>query len=88
MCVCVCVCVFVFVCVCVWCTFMRYPFSSPYLLVFVDDRVCGTHEQMILQVEFMRLSRRVGKSLGVLYDFVLKYFVNSDERLYYYVPFL
>jgi len=27
---------------------MRYLFSSPYLLVFGDDRVCGTREQMIL----------------------------------------
>ena len=33
MCVCVCV------CVCV---------SSPYLLVFGGDRVCGTREQMML----------------------------------------
>ena len=31
------------------------------------------------------LAAEWGKSLGVLYYFVLKYFVNCDERLYYYV---
>jgi len=33
----------------------------------------------------VRLSRRVGESLGVLYYFDLKYLVNSYEKLYYYV---
>jgi len=33
-------------------------FSSPYLLVLDDDRVCGTCEQMILQEELLR--RRLG----------------------------
>jgi len=47
-----CVCV----CVCVWCIFMCYYFSSPYLFVFGDDRVRGTREQMILQVELVRPS--------------------------------
>jgi len=61
-CVCVCVCVYV------WCTLMRYLSSSPYLLVFGDDRVRGTHEQMLLQVELMRLSRGVGENLGVLHE--------------------
>jgi len=64
---------------------MCYLFSSPYLLVFGDDRVRGTREQMILQVELVRLSRGVGESLGVLYCFDLKYLVNSYERLYYFV---
>ena len=32
--------------------------SSPYLLVFGNDRVCGTQEQMMLQVGLVR--RRVG----------------------------
>ena len=27
---------------------MLYLLSSPYLLVIGDDRVCGTHEQMML----------------------------------------
>jgi len=66
---------------------MCYLFSSPYLLVLGDDRVRGTCEQMILQVELVRLSRGVGASLGVLYYFNLKYLVNSYERLYYYVYF-
>jgi len=69
------------------CIIMCYLFSSPYLLVFGDDRVCGTREPMILQVELVRLSREVGESLGVLYYFDLKYLVNSYERLYYYVQF-
>ena len=34
--------------------------SSPYLLVFGDDSVCGTREQiMLMQVEPVRLSRGV-----------------------------
>jgi len=37
------------------CIIMCYLFSSSYLLVFGDDRVRGTREQMILQVELMRL---------------------------------
>jgi len=36
--------------------FMCYDFSSPYLLVFGDDRVRDTREQMILQVELVMLS--------------------------------
>jgi len=28
--------------------YMFYLLSSPYFLVFGDDRVCGTHEQMML----------------------------------------
>jgi len=67
---------------------MCYLFSSPYLLVFGDDRVRDTREKMILQVELVRLSRGVGKSLGFLYYFNLKYLLNSYERLYYYVQFL
>jgi len=35
---------------------MCYDFSSPYLLVFGDDRVRGTREQIILQVKLVRLS--------------------------------
>jgi len=66
---------------------MCYLFSSPYLLVFGDDRVRGTREQMILQVELVRLSRGVGESLGVLYYYDLNYLVKSYERLNYYVQF-
>jgi len=34
-----------------------------------DDRVRDIREQMMLQVELVRLSRGVGESLGVLYYF-------------------
>jgi len=30
---------------------MFYPVSSPYLRVFGDDHVCGTRQQMMLQVD-------------------------------------
>jgi len=40
--------------------------SSPYLLVFGDDRVRGTREQMMLmQVVMVMLSHGAGKSFGV-----------------------
>ena len=67
---------------------MCYLFSSPYLLVFGDDRVRGTREQMILQVELVRLSRRVGESLRVLCYFVLQYIVNSFETFLDYSTFV
>ena len=51
-------CVYVCVCVCV------YFVSSPYLLVFGDDRVRGTREQMMLQVDLVRLSSGAGKTHG------------------------
>ena len=35
-------------------------FSSPYLLVFDNDRVRGTREQMMLQVELVRPRCREG----------------------------
>jgi len=39
--------------------------SSPYLLVFGDDRVRSTREQMmLLQVVLVRLSHGAGESLG------------------------
>ena len=36
--------------------------SSPYMLVFGDDRVRGTREQMMLQVDLVR--HRVGAGLA------------------------
>jgi len=40
--------------------------SSPYLLVFGDDRVCDTHEQrMLMQVVWVVLRHGAGESLGV-----------------------
>jgi len=42
---------------------MLYLLSSPYLLVFGDDRVRGTREQMmLLQVVLVRLSHGDGIS--------------------------
>ena len=46
------VCVYIYIC--------SILLSSPYLLVFGDDRVPGTREQMmLLQVDLVRLSHRV-----------------------------
>jgi len=56
------VCMYICVCVCVYLLYIyALSFSSPYLLVFSDDRVRGTREQMMLQVKLVRLSREVGK---------------------------
>jgi len=41
-----------------------YFVSLPYLLVFGDDRVCGTREEMMLQVDLVRLSSGAGKTHG------------------------
>ena len=48
--------------------------SSPYLLVFGDDRVRGTREQVMIQVELVRLSYREGLIMG---DFYVHVFGNS-----------
>jgi len=37
-----------------------YSVSSPYLLMFGDDRVRGTREQMMLQVDLVGLSDGAG----------------------------
>jgi len=49
------ICVIIYVCVIV---------SSPYLLVFDDDRVCGTREQMMLQVDLVSNRVRAGLVFG------------------------
>jgi len=51
---------------------MFYSVSSPYLLVFGDDRVRGTREQSMLQVDLVRHRAGAGLvgrglSLRVLY---------------------
>jgi len=44
---------------------MYYLLSSPYLLVFGDDHVCGTREQMLLmQVAQVMLSSGEGIDWG------------------------
>jgi len=58
MCVCVCVCV----CVCLY--IYVYSVSSPYLLVFGDDRIHGIREQMVLQVNLVRHRAGAGLVLG------------------------
>jgi len=46
--------------------------SSPYLLVFGDDRVRGTREQrMLMQVEPVLLSREWGSTGGTSYIFFI-----------------
>jgi len=52
---------------------MFYFISSPYLLMFGDDRVCGTREQMMLQVDLVRLRDEVGASLGVFHKVIFIY---------------
>jgi len=49
--------------------------SSPYLLVFGNDRVCGTREQVMMQVELVRLSCGEGMIMGIfMFTFLLFYF--------------
>jgi len=45
---------------------MVYSVSSPYLLVFSNDRVRGTQEQMMLQVDLVRL----GDGAGIAWEFL------------------
>jgi len=41
-----------------------YSVSSPYLLVFGDDRISGIREQMVLQVDLVRHRAGAGLVLG------------------------
>jgi len=52
---------FILICrICVYNFYMLYLLSSPYLLVFDDNRVRGTREQMMLmQVVLVRLSHKI-----------------------------
>jgi len=45
--------------------------SSPYLFVFGDDRVRGTREQVMMQVELVRLSCGEGMIMGFYYHVFL-----------------
>jgi len=40
--------------------YMIYSVSSLYLLMFGDDHVCGTREQIMLQVDPVRLGDGAG----------------------------
>jgi len=49
--------------------------SSPYLLVFGDDRVRSTCEQVMMQVELVKLSYGEGMITGIfMFMFLLLYF--------------
>jgi len=57
--------------------YMFILLSLPYLLVFGDDRVCGTREQMMLmQVVLVRLSH----GAGITWEFYVLYlsFISVD----------
>jgi len=55
--------------------------NSPYLLVFGDDRVRDTREQVMMQVELVRLSCREGMIMGSFFFmfplFYLKWIVKA-----------
>jgi len=50
--------------------------SSPYLLVFGDDRVRGTREQVMMQVELVRLSCGEGLFMGIFMFMFLSLYFN------------
>ena len=54
---------YIYICVCVC---VVYSVSSPYQLVFGDDRVRGTREQMMLQVDLVML----GDGAGIAWEFL------------------
>jgi len=56
-----------------------YSASSPYLFVFGDDRVRGTQEQMILQVDLVSPRDRAGLVLEE--DFFYQSFYYVLEQL-------
>ena len=60
--------------------YMFILLRSPYLLVFGDDRVRGTREQMmLLQVVLVRLSAKARIAWELFIFMILKSDVNSYE---------
>ena len=60
-----------------------YFISSPYLLVFGDDRICDTREHMMLQVDLVKLSSGAGKTHGNSFiEFYHSWFWNKDVNYY------
>jgi len=60
--------------------------SSPYLLVFNDNRVRNTREQMMLQVDLVR--RRSGAGLVLGEEFLLEFYYAFGIKckiLYYQI---
>jgi len=41
--------------------------SSPYLLMFGDDRIRGIREQVMMQVELVRLNCEEGMLMGIFF---------------------
>ena len=62
--VCVCVCIYIYI-------YVYVIVSSPYLLMFGDDRVHGTQEHMMLQVDLVRNRTRAGLAWEIFYRFLL-----------------
>jgi len=64
-------------CICI-CDIYLYVLtvSSPYMLVFGDDRVRGTHEQVMIQVELVRLSCGEGLIMGIFMFMFLSLYFN------------
>jgi len=61
-----------YTCICVFIIFSCVSsVSSPYLLVFGDDRVLGTREQVMMQVELVRHSCGEGMIMGLYYHVFL-----------------
>jgi len=77
----------VYLYVCIWYDYMKlYVYvivSSPFLLMFGDDCVHGTREQMMLQVDPVRFSSGAGKLMGNNFlDFLS--FMDLNEVVNYY----
>ena len=77
MCVCVCVCV----CVCIYVNVV----SSPYLLVFGNDRICGIREQMMSKVDLVMRRVEVGlvSREAFIRTFIFLWFYINCNHLYY-----
>jgi len=74
-------CFIYYTCICVFGIFLCVSsISSPYLLVFGDDRVRGTREQVMMQVELVRLSRGEGMIRGSLCSRFLYSILNYDVK--------
>jgi len=71
--------------VCLWYIYIYiydyFIVSSPYLLVFGDDRVCGTREQMMLQVDLVR--HRVGT--GLAWEILFRVFIVFELVVNFYI---
>jgi len=59
-----------------------FDISSPYLLVFGDDRVRGTREQMMLQEDLVRHRARAGLAWEIFYRVVLLWILQICNLLF------